>query len=816
MPQEDFLMKLSFIIRDLKNPELKLLILTILLSVLCVSSILFFTQGIRAGLEDNTGILLGGDRVLSSPQPIEPEIIQKAKNLGLKYSENVIFYSMLVKNNPDKAARDNQDNNYQSNNNQDSGNNTELALAEIKAVDEYYPLKGELRSSKILYGEDEVQKGIPQSGSVWLEANLFSLLDIEIGDNIYIGYLPLKVTKVLTFEPDRGGDSLTLAPRALINLEDLAKTKVIGPGSRQNYKLLLSGPTKTLETFENWLQPKLTATEKWTDSKSTRPVVKNLLDQAEDYLFLIIVLNVFIAGLAVSQAARRFAWRQYQFVAILKCFGAKFSWIFKHFMLEMFIYSILATAVGYILGAGLFFFSKSYFENLLTQNIAIIWVKPLIMSVIIGLLLTFIFVLPNLLKLQQVSALWIFRQRRGRIESGLVSTFSAWKKRLSHWAGSFGVEFRYGLSNLMRFPFENTIQVLAFSLVMTCAWLLFLVRTDLMNTWQKQVPAQAPNYFAINIFPDRADPFRDLLLKNNIKSEKLYPIIRGRLIAINNELIETAKGEKEGRAQLKRMLNLTYDLHLPLDNEVVEGQWFTEADEGKALVSLEQGFAQRLDIHLNDSLKFQIEGKEWIVKVKSLRKVVWDTFHPNFFVIFPPKVLDEMPFTYITSFYLKPEQRSILREILREFPAVNLIDMSLILKNIANMIQKISFAIEYLWLLTGILAFLLLFCTLIVNLEERKDNAILFRALGVGRKKLFGMLFCEFFILGGISGFIAVIAASIAYIYIGRHIFNLVVKVQPWLLLFGPLIGMFLISTGSYLGLRKVFKVTPSMALSLR
>ncbi len=233
---------LKFLLRALQNSELKLLITTIVLSVLCVSSLLFVTHGIRTGLEDSTGALLGGDRLLSSPMPIDTEILKKAEMLGLKYTQNTTFYSMLLK---DKNSHPSQE-------------NEELALAEIKAVDENYPLKGELHSSKNLYSDDEKnQKLIPEPGSVWLEANLFSLLDINIGDTIKIGYLPLTVARVLTFEPDRGGEGLSLAPRALINRADIPKTKVIAEGSRQTYKLLLTGPNEKLEQFTSWLQPKL-------------------------------------------------------------------------------------------------------------------------------------------------------------------------------------------------------------------------------------------------------------------------------------------------------------------------------------------------------------------------------------------------------------------------------------------------------------------------------------------------------------------------------------------------------------------------------
>lgn len=829
---ENYRMNLKFLLRDLKNPELRLLILTVFFSVLCVSSISFLTTGIKAGLQDSTGALLGGDRVLSSPTPIDPEIIQKAKSLGLQVSENVVFYSMLLKDkteapNSGKARDSDVDKTTNKttdkttdktkDNKKEQSSTEDFALAEIKVVDANYPLKGELHSKKHIDAEDETDKKNPDPGTLWLEANLFSLLNAEVGDSITIGYLPLKVARVLTFEPDRGGEGLALAPRALMNIEDLEKTKVISSGSRQNYKLLLAGTPNSLNQFEDWLKPKLTATQKLTNARDARPIVKTLLDQAENYLILIVILNLLIAALAISQAARRFAFRKYQFIAVLRCFGASFQWIWGHFIITLLVYNFAATLFGYLLGALLFYFSKGMFEQLLIQNIVMLWKKPLYMAFCTGILLSLIFVLPTLYKLKKVSPLWIFRQRRGRVESGLVSNALGWKKVISHWAGSLGVELRYGVNHLLRYPLENSIQILAFSLVMICAWLLFLLSTDLLDTWQLKIKADTPNYFVINIFQDKAEKFKSVLEQHEIKAEKLYPIVRGRLLAINNNPLELEEGGRsQPRSQLRRMLNLTYDSELPSDNEIIAGQWFSNSDQGQPVVSVEQGFAERMNIKINHMLKFQIEGKEREFQVKSIRKVTWDSFHPNFFVIFPPKVLDDEPFTYMTSFYLAPEKRVILRSLIHEFPEINLIDMNLILKNIGNMVLKLSYSIEYLWVLTAVMAFLLLFCTLYVNLEERRDNAILFRALGVSRKKLWGILLSEFLILGGLSGLIAIIVASLIYLYIGVHIFNLAVQIQPGYFLLGPIIGMLFISFGSYLGLKKVFTVTPVMALTNR
>lgn len=216
---------MNFILRHLKNGELTLLNLTLLVTIFSLSTILFFTEGLRVTLFDKTGTLLGGDRVIRSPTPLDPSFKAQAEALNLQTANTMTFLSMLV---------------YQDT----------LALAEIKAVDEHYPLKGSLQGTLTLFGPEQDFHDIPEPGTVWLETNLFTLLGVKINDVIKIGEAHFRVARVLTFEPDRGGQGLAFAPRALMNLQDVDKTKVIQQGSRQTYQLGVIGNSEELDKFD--------------------------------------------------------------------------------------------------------------------------------------------------------------------------------------------------------------------------------------------------------------------------------------------------------------------------------------------------------------------------------------------------------------------------------------------------------------------------------------------------------------------------------------------------------------------------------------
>ncbi len=810
-------MNLNFLSRDFKHTEIKLLFITMILSVFCVSSAIILTQGIQSGLSDTTGSWLGGDRILKSPNPIEPEIKEKAKALHLQTTETLTFLSMLV-------------------------HHDDLALAEVKAVDEQYPLKGELRGTSQLFTADKPLLTVPEPGSVWLEASLFSLLNVKINDTILIGVAPFKITEVMTFESDRGGEGFMLAPRALINQKDIAKTAVIQPGSRLSYALLIAGPDQNLKEFDAWVLPKITPTESFLNAKEARPTLKTLLDQGENYLTLIVVINLILAGVAISAAAKRFAARQFNTVAIYRCFGASAQWIFIRYTVEIIILGLIAGVIGFLLGFFVVYWCQDLFEKLLMQKIEITLIIPAIFAILTVLVLTFGFAFPPLYALRKISPMRILRRDlsvKGKSNKGLLLRslnlllnilISSLGNLLGKFSSKLNVSVRYGLANIARYPYENSIQLLAFSLVFMAACLLFLVRTDLIQTWHNKIPQFAPNYFVINVGPEEKDHFQTFLHQNAIETQELYPIIRGRLLAVNNEIVElsetvnntnnngnssnSSNSGNNGKRQLHRLLNLTYGLNLQKDNKIIAGSWLSTQDTGKSVISIEKGFSERQNIHMGDILKFQIGEKLIEATVTSIRTVEWDSFNPNFFVIFPPKVIDVFPTSYMTSFYVAPDKVPLLRTLIKQFPAINLIDISQILKLVAVLINLLSTVIEILCGFTAIMAFILLWCTIVSNLDERTRNAVLFRAIGVGNKSLLFILLSEFLLLGFVSGLIAALGASAIYAWLAINIFTLNFIPNWLLLIFGPLFSMILVGGGGWLGIRKVFILPPIQIFS--
>lgn len=620
-------MKLSFLYRDLKNGAVTLFLIVIFFAVTCVSSAVFFTQGLRSSLEDSGSILLGGDRSLSSPKPIPTEFIEKASTLGIKTAQTMTFFSMLVHGN-------------------------DLSLAAVKAVGEHYPLKGSLSGSYELSEKELPFSDIPIPGTVWLESSLFPLLKAKIGDTILIGEASFKITRVLDFEPDRSSEGLTLAPRALMNLQDIPRTRVIAPGSRQTYFLLLAGSDSALEKFESYVTPKLKPSDAFVSYREASPLLKTIFNQGYHYITLILAINLILACLALFQVSQYFYQRQIRTVAILRSFGASFRWIYTRYTVLILFLGVIAGILGFFLGFLVVWLGRGMFEKILFQKIETNLLVPALGAFGVILLLLICFIILPLNGLRKISPMRILHPSP-EVNPGLSKPAKILKKILLQFFGNSGVAIKFGITNLIQHLLENIMQLFAFAFVIAVVLLLILIRGDLLENWRNQVPQDAPNYFVINLGKLDVNRFKKALEEAHVNSMPLYPVVRGQLLAVNDEIVLTtntpnstnnlntrnSNTSAENLRHMHRLLNLSSTSTLPKDNSIVAGSWFLEEDRGHNFVSIEQGFADRMRIGLGDILKFQIDENTLIATVHNIRTVQWNSLSPNFFIIFPEGTL---------------------------------------------------------------------------------------------------------------------------------------------------------------------------------
>ncbi len=817
------------LLRDWRAGELRILLSALIIAVTATTAISFFTDRLQRAMLNQSSELLGGDLMLQSPRPVETEWLSQADTEGLEHIETLAFPSVVV-----------------------SGE--QFQLAGIKAVQEGYPLRGGLRIADTPFGEERPTEAMPSEGKAWVEARLLQLLEIDIGDTLELGSLTLTVERVLTFEPGGGGNFVSLAPRVLINYADVPRADILRPGSRVTYQYAFAGPEQKVEDYKKWLRPKLEPSHRLLDVREGRPSVGAALDRAEQYLGLASLVAVLLAGVAIAMGARRYSERHFDVSAVMRCLGAGQRDILALFLPQLLLLGLVGGVVGVILGYlvqyGLFYLLR----ELLPATLPAPGPMPVLMGFLTGITVLAGFALPPVLRLREVPALRVLRRElapmplRGWLVYGVAiaaMAFLMWRYTgsasltLSVLGGAaiallllglfalgllrgsravhrgVGVAWRYGVNNLWRRPMLSISQILGFGMTLMAMALIALVRGDLLSTWQTQLPEDAPNHFVVNVLPDKVEAFSDFLHEREISSAELYPMVRGRLVSINGDrLDERVSPDDERAGAVHRELNLTWSDTLPGDNSLAAGRWWQAGDEGEPLVSVETGVAERLNAKLGDQLTFSFGSGELTAKIVSLRTVQWDSFRPNFFMIFPPGVLDPFPATYMTSFYLPQQKKGGLAQMIREFPAVTVIDLDRIMEQVRRILTQVTLAVEYVLVFVLLAGFAVLYAALQASLDERLYEGALLRTLGASRRQLRAGHLAEYALLGALAGLLAAAGAELIAFILYKEVFQLSysIKWSLWAIL--PLLGALLIGAAGYWGTRRVVRWSPLVVLN--
>lgn len=829
------LLALRLLRRDWRSGELRVLLAALLIAVTCVTAVAFFTDRIGQALTRQASDLLGADLRLIADHSIPSRWKKQADALGLRHTEFRAFRSMVV---TDAGAK----------------------LAEIKAAGPGYPLRGELRTAPAAFAASQLRAGPPAPGEVWVEPLLLQQLGVSVGDVLDVGDLRLRIAAVLSAEPDRSGAMFSIAPRLLMNLADLPASGLEQEGSRMQYALLLAGEGDAVVQFQRDMRPQLAAGERMEGVQDARPEIRTALQRAQQFLGLAAVVGVVLACVAIAMAARRFARRHLDTCAVLRCLGARQAQITRLFLLQMLVLGLLAGALGSLLG----FAAQAVLVNLLGQLLVVSlpaasWMPVLMgMAVALGGLLGF--ALPPVMQLKSVPTLRVLRRELGSLRAASAGSYLlgllalaglvGWQAgdlrlallmiagivitALVLWLGALilvrllrklpqrgQVAWRFGLANLGRRPAASVAQVMAFGLGLMVLLLLSVVRDDLLGTWAGRLPADAPNRFAINIQPDQLADVQAFFDAADLPETVFYPMVRARLSAINGQPVtpEDARYAHDERAQrlVAREFNLSWATFRQAENTLVAGQWWDDLSAGNvgdiAQFSVEEGIARSLGISLGDSLTYDIAGRSVSATVTSLRRVQWDSFRANFFVLSPPGLLQDYPASYITSFYLPPERVAQLDALVKRFPNLTVIDISALMQQIRNIIERVVLAVEYVFLFTLAAGLAVLYAAIQSSLDERlRENAVL-RALGARRGRLWLSLASEFFTLGALAGLLAAVLASVLGYLLATQVLELEYSVNFWLWLLGPLGGGLGVGLAGLLGTRQVVSSPPLVVL---
>ncbi|MCW3147949.1 ABC transporter permease [Stutzerimonas stutzeri] len=815
------------LLRDARAGELRVLFFALLIAVAASTAIGYFGARLNDSMQLRASEFLGADMVLQGSAPAQTEQITQGLNLGLKHARVVEFSSVVA-------------------------TDDDLQLTSVKAADSAYPLRGELRSAAAPYQPEQAGPG-PQPGEAWAEARLFAALELEIGDHIEVGDKSLRLTRVLTYEPDRVGDFYSLTPRVLMHLDDLAATGVVQPGSRVRYRELWRGAGDALAVYRQQLEPTLLPHQRIETAGDSNRQIGGALGRAERYLNLASLAAILLAGVAVALSAARFAARRFDASALLRCLGLSRREALLLYALQLGLLGVLASIAGALLGwgaqHGLFFLLR----DLLAQEIPPATPWPALAGIATGLVALAGFALPPLAALGRVPPLRVLRRdllpvppsawlvygtailalglimwrlsldlkiTLALLGGGLLATLLlgglllVGLRGLRRLLAGASLSWRLGLGQLLRHPLAAAGQSLAFGLILLAMALIALLRGELLDTWQDQLPEDAPNHFVLNVLPAEKDVFAARIASLSTAAAPLYPVVPGRLIAINDEPVrQLVSKDSQGERAVRRDLSLTWSADLPADNHLTAGRWWApRAEQQLPGVSVESELAASLGLQLGDRLTFSVGGINRDAEVSSLREVNWDSFQPNFYMIFEPGTLQDMPVTYMTSFYLPAGKERELVELARSFPSATLLQVEALLSQLRSILAQVSLAVEYVLLFVLAAGLAVLFAGLQATLDERIRQGALLRALGAERRLLLRARRTEFGMLGASSGVLAALGCELVSALLYQFAFELPWQPHPWLLLL-PVIGALLVGGAGILGTRRALNASPLSVL---
>ena len=821
-------------LRDWRAGELRFLLLALVVAVASLSSVGFFIDRMRTGIERDAHQLLGADLVVSSDQPLRAEWLANAAQRHLSVAQTTVFPSMALAG---------------------SGETALSQLASVKAVTPGYPLRGSLKLVADGAADGVPTQAVPAAGTVWVDPAVLATLHVKLGQSLKLGDKLFTIERAIAVEPDRGAAFMNFAPRVMLAAADLPATNLVQAGSRVTYRLLVAGTPAAVKAFQQILEGDIERDKlrglRIESLESGRPEMRTTLDRAQRFLSLVGLLSAMLAAVAIAMAARRFMVRHVDACAMLRCLGLTQAQVSVLYLFEFLLIGIAGSLAGMALGFAAHFVLVEWLGRLLVDQLPPASWLPGVQAMATGLILLVGFAIPPVLQLRNVPHNRVIRREQDLPQAATLAAYLlgllSFTGLLLWQAGNlklglltaggflaglllFGLvawlalkslrtlrplidrsAWRFALTALQRRPAATVVQVVALALGLMALLLLTVVRGDLIAGWRSATPADAPNRFIINIQPEQKPMIEARLRAGGVADVQLFPMMRGRLIQINQGAINAdTYPDERARRLVEREFNLSTMAAPPPQNVISAGRWFAGATPE---ASVEEGLAKTLNLHLGDRMVFDIGGQQVSATITSLRKLDWGSMRVNFFVILSPNAVADAAQTWITAFHLPPGVNGFVNELTQAFPNLTILDVGSVIGQLQAVLDQVVKAVEFLFVFTLASGALVLYAALLGSQHERTREAGLLRALGATRGQLASAQRIEFALIGGLAGMLAASGAAAVGWALAHFVFDFAWVFSPVVWIAGVAAGAGCALIGGWIGLRTVLNQAPLQTL---
>ncbi len=810
--------------RELRSGEVVVLLAAVILAVAALTAVGFLTDRIGKAVARQANEVLAADLRLRSQEPIPDSWREMAGDYELRTADMVSFPTVVF-------AGD------------------ESALTSLLAVSNGYPLRGAVRISDALFSEQREADGVPVPGEVWADSALLARLGADVGDRLSVGELELRIGSVVTYRPDQSIGFASLAPTLLMNISDVSASGLIGEGSRVRYALLIAGNEESVTGFNAAIEDELPDSMRLRSAEESSERAYAAADRAKRFLSLTAIISLLLSAVAVAMSARRFAHRRMDTVALMKSLGATQGFVISVAIVQLVMLGVIGVFAGSIVGFAAEEILAWILADIMQGDLPDPGPMPVILASGSAMVLLIGFALPSLIQLRNTPPLRVLRHdamppapSRILVAGLSLAAVAALLYRsvgdptmllivlggiiviatalylvgrglvalMGRFRSGVGVAWRYGLANVARRGRASAVQVVAFGLGLTVLLLLTLVRTDLLEGWRRTLDENAPNHFLINIQRSETESVTNVFAARGVKPPDFAPLVRARMTLINGVSVkEREYPEADAKWFVNREQNLSWATHLSASNELLEGEWWPPDYDGAPLVSIEEEVAAETGLAIGDRVQFEIAGQLLDAEITSVRRINWDSFMPNFFLVLSPGALDDYPATFIASMRVEDHEKGALVDLVRKHPTISVIDLDSILQQVRGIIEKATMAVQAVFFFTLAAGIAVLFAAVQSTIDERRFESAMLRALGARKRIVFAGIMAEFAALGVAAGVLAAAGASILAAILAVQLFELPYSFNPFLWLVGVAAGLLVVCASGYFAARSAINSAP-------